>query len=108
MILVSYLFWKLDQRTRYFINIAESSLAKHGTYFPIGKSDNPDIRQLVRWDEHETLIRKNKRLRNPISANLSYASIFNLVYLVFAALGLIGLIGSFVMKLELTGSFCFV
>ena len=90
LIVISFVFWKMDQRVRYLIKHAEKalktieeqwvrnedSIGAELTLFGTEEEDSDRIRDAGSW--------------NPWQRHLSYAECFGAVYVVFAFLGLVG------------------
>jgi hypothetical protein len=78
LILFSFVFWKLDERAKLLIKNAEAAL-KH-----LEEQDATDIRVTHVFRREEVLTRDAKASK----IHLSYAKCFNMVFLVFAFLGI--------------------
>lgn len=93
--LFSYVFWKLDQRTKFLIKHAERALKYFERTDPVDK-----IARLFTEEEAETDARKVKGWRRIMlwKRELSYSDCFNLIYLCFFIAGVLGLAFSYLHK----------
>src|SRR5262249_2792686 len=98
---IAFVFWKLDQRVRYFLKNAEHALAEFEANFPTatGKAE-PHVTQLVRWEAHQTEKIRAMHCRWTPIAQFSYTQS---LYLVLAAFGLVG--GHWVQSFPYFGTF---
>ena len=100
LIVISFVFWKLDQRVRYFIKHAEKALKileKHWT----DEDTNIDGNLALFSAEEESTGELRKQLRNkyrfqPWRWHMSYYKCFCFVYFVFGVIGVLGMIMSIV------------
>lgn len=87
---ISFVFWKLDERTRFLIRLSEDALKElEGTFKSPNNLKDPHPVQLFRFEEFATGNLPTRRIlfwKN----QLSYRNSFNLVYLVFSLLGIAG------------------
>ena len=87
LIIISFAFWKLDQRVRFLIKHAENALKDLENNYASSKE------KLFVLEESMTEQRiKNKSLRF-WEWNLSYSNSFGIVYITFATFGVLGVIG---------------
>jgi hypothetical protein len=87
--LFSFIFWKLDQRNRFLIKNAEKALK-----YLEGLDQSPEsVTKLFTHEEQQTQLMRPKGWRRLMfwRSVLSYSDCFNLVFLVFFLVGLIGL-----------------
>jgi len=100
---IAFVFWKLDQRARYFLKNAERALAELEADFPTatGKAE-PHVTQLVRWEAHQTEKIRAMHCRWTPIAQFSYTQS---LYLVLAAFGLVGALGTVI---SLFRHFCWI
>ncbi len=95
--IISYVFWKLDQRTRYLIHHAEAALKALETDWK--KDDACPHVALFSSEEERTSHLQSKSSPFPSEWHLSYTSCLSTVHFVFAFLGIIGTIGSIVLEM---------
>jgi len=82
----AFVFWRLDQRTKRLIKVAERAL-KH-----FEKSDPvDDVAKVFSQEETETGQKRNRFWRWP----LSYSDCFGIVFLAFFVTGILGLVFGF-------------
>ncbi|NKB65750.1 MAG: hypothetical protein GKR89_01695 [Candidatus Latescibacteria bacterium] len=87
--LIAFVFWKLDQRTRFLIKNAEEALKElEGSIG--GEQDQPHPATLFRYEEHRTSAARRAQSIWPWRRQLSYGKSLNLVFLLFGLFGLIG------------------
>ncbi len=88
MMLISFVFWKLDQRVAYLIKHAEAALKA----IEDSLKEDPNGQQVSLFfsEEIKTKELKESRYWNPCSWYMTYPKCFGVVYLVFALIGLIG------------------
>jgi hypothetical protein len=91
LVIITFIFWKLDQRARYLIKHAEDALKQiERDWLPEGSNSIGSHVALFSAEEEQTdAIRLNQSWK-PWKWHLSYADCFGFVYLVFGALGLLG------------------
>ena len=90
---VSFTFWKLDQRVRFLVKHAEETLKKlEDVYVPEGESEQigQQVAKLFSTEEQKTHEIRSTKTINPWKWHLSYSDCFGVVYVVFALLGLVG------------------
>jgi hypothetical protein len=81
---IAFVFWKLDQRTKFFIKNAENALR----YFEGLDQADEATKVFTNEEEHRTLrIARGWRRVLHLSYNLSYSECFNSVFLTFFLLG---------------------
>lgn len=101
LILVVFVFWKLDQRVKFFLKNAEAALADLEQRFPVpDNSSQPHVTQLFRWEEYQTAQLRASRKRWSLKAQYSYAQSFNLLFVSFGAAGFLGALVSLVHLLS--------
>ena len=86
LIFFSFVFWKLDNRTRQLIKIGEAAIkhldAQHGLI------DEKELPHPLRIFEHEEVISTQKKLFPLMSGHFSYARCFRWVFGMFSLVGL--------------------
>ena len=95
MIVMAYVFWKLDQRVRYLVKHAEGSLK--AIERALLSEDSTDISSravLFSREEEETKAALAENSPNLWKWHLSYSKCFGAVYLSFGLLGVLGVLGS--------------
>ena len=94
---ISYIFWKLDQRTRYLIIHAEVALKMLETNW---KKDElyPHVALFSSEEERTSELQKKSTIL-PSQWHLSYSHSLSTVHLVFASLGIFGAIVSIVLEM---------
>jgi hypothetical protein len=90
--LFAFIFWKLDSRNKFMIKNSEEALK----YFEREDPD-PDVAKVFTNEEKETNARKLKGWQRIKfwRAHLSYSDCFNIIFLLFFVVGLVGLFSSF-------------
>lgn len=87
--LFTFVFWKLDQRTKHLIKNAERALKA------FERSDSGDpVTKVFSQEETETDARKPRGCKRALFWRwpLSYSDCFNCVFLTFFAIGLVGVV----------------
>ena len=93
LMMISFVFWKLDQRTRFLIKNSENALKIIEETFPVPHcQDTPHEVQLFKLEEYKTDKIKTTRPGWFWRRQLSYSESLNLVYLLFGSFGFIGVI----------------
>lgn len=97
LIFVSFVFWKLDIRNKELIEIAEASLKFFEANNQIKDSGNrPHIAKVFSREEYETNRKRiNKRKFSFWENHFSYSDCFNLVFICFGIVGILGTIIAF-------------
>jgi hypothetical protein len=90
LIIISFSFWKLDQRVRFLIKHAENALKDLENNYASG-TEKLFVLEEIKTEERI----RNKRWRF-WEWHLSYSSSFGIVYIAFATLGILGIIGSLI------------
>jgi hypothetical protein len=84
---ISFVFWKLDQRVSFLIKHAEAALKHLECKFP---SDEQQVTKLFALEESLTSQKKEKVLCWPIGCHMTYSCCFKIVFWTFAIIGMIG------------------
>ncbi len=96
LLFVSFSFWKLDQRVRFLVKHAESILKKIETE-SVNKGENSEELSLFIQEEIKTQqLSDDWKLCCPCYWHLSYSKCFCIIYFIFAALGIMGIVLSLV------------
>jgi hypothetical protein len=105
LVVISFVFWKLDQRVRQLIKHAEEALKmleKHST-----SCDTNIHKHLSLFSEEEKFTEKlrtkykKKNIFSPWLWHMSYYQCFRIIYIVFSFIGLLGIILSLIGLLKL-------
>ena len=99
LVLMSFVFWQLDQRVRYLIKHAEEALRTLEKDWLNTEGLHEDIALFVREETKAGDLVKN-RCSWPWSWHLHYSTCFALVYIVFGAFGVLGAIWSIVKLVQ--------
>lgn len=87
----SFVFWKLDKRTKHLIRNAEAALRAFENMVEANEPEGtPGEARLFSYEEWETQQRKLTSAFLFWTRQLSYSDCFNLVFLSFAVVGVIG------------------
>jgi hypothetical protein len=90
LIVISFIFWKMDQRVRFLIKHAEEALKSiEKEWMSNADFIGPEL-ALFRGEEEKTKSVRSPGSWNPVQWHLLYSECFSAVYLVFGALGTIG------------------
>jgi hypothetical protein len=91
LITISFIFWKLDQRIRYMIKHAETTLKEIEKNW-IDESSGGAIKSIALFsaEEEKTTGIRSQPSWKPWGWHLSYSDCFRVVYFVFGALGFLG------------------
>ncbi len=82
----SYIFWKLDIRTKNMIKNAESAIKYiDDKLIPKDEEDNPNVLNIFRYDDF--IINSPKKKKSILHIHLSYSKCFNLIFMSFGILG---------------------
>lgn len=94
----AFIFWKLDQRNKFLIKNAEHAL-KHFE----SADQGDDVTKVFMHEEVETNAKQVKGWDHLLfwRTHLSYSDCFNLVFIIFFAIGLVGTVSSGVQWLRL-------
>jgi hypothetical protein len=100
LVLISFIFWKLDQRVGFLIKHAEAALKHVESQFPDeGAPGAPHVTQLFTLEEYLTnQMRKSSHL--PWRWHLTYSRCFKVAYLAFALIGIVGACVSLVLLIR--------
>jgi hypothetical protein len=92
MMVISFVFWKLDQRVAYLIKHAEAALK----VIECSLKEDPNGQHLSLFFSEETKTRELKESTcwKPWSWHMKYSKCFGVVYVVFAVIGLIGVVAA--------------
>jgi len=94
LIVIAFSFWQLDKRVKYLIGLAESKLRDIEKIAKKEEGWNASIFIEERTYSIGKNLENNNVCNKFTSINLSYTCCFIIVYLTFAMLGLMGIIGS--------------
>lgn len=83
----SFLFWRLDQRTRHLIHNAEATLKDIEEALAKKSEDGPNFYLLFKRDER-ALEEVRKKWWSKMGVPITYRESFRLVFLLFAAVGI--------------------
>jgi hypothetical protein len=104
IIVISFVFWKLNQRVAYFIKHAESAL-KTLERSSLSEDTNGQELSLSCSEEMKTKkVKENTYRWNPFSWHMSYSECFSIVYVLFAVVGLIGAVVT-IQKMVIEGTY---
>lgn len=93
LMLFSYIFWKVDQRNKQLIKGAEDALKYFESTWELeDKEGSPHVAKIFQHEEFETNKRKEKRSILPWKRYYSYSNSFNMVFIGFAVVGLVGIV----------------
>lgn len=93
LILFSYIFWKLDLRNKQLIKGAEAALKYfESTWAFEDKESEPHIAKIFQHEEFATQKRKDSNSALPWKSYYSYSKSFNIIFLGFAVVGLVGIV----------------
>ena len=87
---VSFIFWKLDQRVGYLVKLAELALAELEGKFSDASSEKPSARQLVLAERNATRELRETRKRWAPLSQYSYSQSFRIVFGFFGLVGILG------------------
>lgn len=90
LMVISFIFWKMDQRVRYLIKHAEEALKVIEEKWMSQEDFIGPALALFRTEEEKTKSIRGLGSWNPSRLHLSYANCFGAVYLVFGVLGVVG------------------
>lgn len=93
LVLISFLFKKLDSRTVMLIENGENALKYLDSQIVANYSDDPNVLALFKKDDENT---SNKKLYPPFTGYFSYRRVFTWVFRTMGVLGIIGAIACFV------------
>jgi len=83
LIIISFTFWKLDERVRFLIKHAENALKWIESTYPLEDDVvNPHVLRLFTCEEKHT----------KCNGDLTYSKCFKVAFLVFGVVGLVGVI----------------
>jgi hypothetical protein len=88
MMVISFVFWKLNQRVAYFIKHAEAALMDIENV----SLKSEDLTRLFGLEREKTKKVKEKASWKLWSCHMTYAECFGVVYVVFAVIGLMGMV----------------
>jgi hypothetical protein len=87
---VSFTFWKLDQRVRYLVKHAEETLKRLEDMSVLDRESEQRVAKLFSTEEQLTHEIRSIKSIKPWEWHLSYSDCFGVVYIVFVLLGLLG------------------
>ncbi|MCK4369162.1 MAG: hypothetical protein KAV68_05840 [Dehalococcoidales bacterium] len=103
LILLSFVFWKLDARNKQLIRIAEAGLKYLESKDEIAdKTREPHILNIFSYEEAQTKELRSKKTKWIWNKVFTYSTCFNIVFIVFAVLGLFGVIFSVITLISQT------
>lgn len=89
--LFSFIFWKVDTRNKQLIRGAEAALKFFEDTSELKDRDGePHVAKVFRHEEYATTKRKAEKTLIPWKRHYSYSNSFNLVFLTFGLIGLLG------------------
>ncbi|MEG1314000.1 MAG: hypothetical protein RSD40_06755, partial [Bacilli bacterium] len=94
IILTSFIFWKLDQRTSYLIKFVEKRLEEYETTY----ITNSKLRIFSQEDFSQQL---NNMRKNTLTKNYTYGSMYRFLFSIMAISGLVGLVLSILKYFKL-------
>lgn len=98
LMLVAFIFWKLDTRTRQLIQNAENALKFIEKEDKIeGKQKTPHILNIFSYEETQTSELKAIRPLWPWMRLFTYRTCFTWIFAIFGVLGLIGFVFSLIL-----------
>jgi len=95
LVVTSFLFWKLDQRVRFLIKVAETALTTIESHW--GKQKDTSISPLTLFSAEKAETERKRAESSwwrPRSWHLKYSECFAAAYVVFAAIGITGFIAA--------------
>lgn len=96
LLFVSFSFWKLDQRVRFLVKHAECIIKKIETE-SVNKGENSEELSIFTQEEVKTKhLSNDRKWYCPFCCHLSYSKCFGIIYSLFAALGIIGIVLAFI------------
>ena len=97
LVVIAFIFWKLDQRIRFLIKLAETALTAIESAWVNEKktADNPQALFLIERIETETK-RRESCWWKPQTWHLKYSECFGIAYIVFVIIGIIGTISAII------------
>ena len=98
--LLSFVFWKLDQRNKMLIGVAETALKEIEKRLEAKDHDHPHMPliSLLRMDERMVKTRRQKKSVFFWKNHYSYTDCFNLIFLLFGISGISSIIvGAFLL-----------
>jgi hypothetical protein len=97
LILLSFVFWKLDVRNKQLIRIAEAGLKDLESKDKIAdKTSEPHVLNIFSYEEAQTDKLRSEKVKWIWNRVFTYSTCFNIVFIVFAVLGLFGVILSII------------
>lgn len=101
LMVISFVFWKIDQRTRRLIKNAEKALMHAESDFPcFVKTQETHCTQLFTYEGLTTQALQERTKFKLLRAPLSYTQSFNIIFSAFALCGLGGLVYSTIILLK--------
>jgi hypothetical protein len=99
LILISFVFYKLDLRNKMLIKLAEAALMETERKLDGGDSSQISIQSLFRLDDRNVGQRRAKKSFWFWKNHYSYSDCFNIVFTIFWLLGLLGVVFAVAMLL---------
>jgi hypothetical protein len=97
LILISFVFWKLDQRNRFIIKNVESALRYLESKNKLQDNSNtPHMLNIFSYEEKLTSELKSNSVLF-WNRHFTYTACFNTIFVIFASLGLLGVIFSIIL-----------
>ena len=94
LVIISFIFWKMDQRIRYLIKHAEEALKAIEEKWISNEDEISSKVALFKAEEEKTENIRNLGSWNLWRKHLSYADCFGVVYLIFGVFGIVAIITS--------------
>lgn len=99
LIILAFIFWKLDQRVKYLIRHSEELLKKIEKSFD-ETTEQPYFNLFITEVTKTEQLKNSNKLHRISTYHFSYSNCLNLVFLFFGAFGCIGLVLSLVKTLN--------
>jgi ABC-type multidrug transport system fused ATPase/permease subunit len=97
LMVLSLVFWKLDVRNKQLVRTAEAGLKYlEGKDEIADKTSEPHILNVFRYEEAQTNKLRAEKVKWIWNRVFTYSTCFNIVFVVFAVLGLFGVIFSII------------
>ena len=101
LILLSFVFWKLDIRNKQLIRNAEAGLKDLEIKDNINdKADTPHILNIFRYEEMQTNQLRIRKSIWPWNRLFTYSTCFNTVFIMFSVMGLFGIFYSMIVLIK--------
>lgn len=99
--IISFIFWKIDDRNKFLTKLGENAIKEiESKYDFITNYDNLEKLKLFSYEEERT--KEVKKNGNIITRQMSHGKSYNLIFLIFFIIGIVGSLSSIYYQAQLS------